>query len=75
MMSKKRYRGEAVMEFDMWIEFDESEIPAGMDEWEYARHLAEMGEWSEYENAGDFRIYDVQLLDEDAYNDDDGNTN
>jgi hypothetical protein len=63
------------MEFDMWIEFDESEIPAGMDAWEYAHHLAVMGEWSEYENAGDFRIYDVQLLDEDAYNDDDGNTN
>ena len=34
-MTKKRYRGEATMEFDMWIEFDESEIPAGMELYQY----------------------------------------
>ena len=73
-MGKKKYIAVGVMEFDMYVQFDEDDIPAGMDEWEYARHLADMGDWSEYQHSGDFRIFDVQLLDEDAYDDDDGNT-
>jgi hypothetical protein len=47
------------MEFDMFVEFDEDDIPAGMDEWEYARHLADMGQWEEEAHGGDFRICDV----------------
>ena len=42
---KKRYTAVGVMEFDMFVEFDEDDIPAGMDEWEYARHLADHGQW------------------------------
>ena len=29
------------MEFDMFVEFDDNDIPADMDEWQYARHLAD----------------------------------
>lgn len=56
---KKRYTAVGVMEFDMFVEFDEDDIPAGMDEWEYARHLADMGQWEEEAQGGDFRICDV----------------
>lgn len=56
---KKRYTAVGVMEFDMFVEFDEDDIPAGMDEWEYARHLADMGQWEEEAHGGDFRICDV----------------
>jgi hypothetical protein len=58
-MSKKKYIAVGVMEFDMFVEFDEDDIPAGHDEWEYARHLADMGQWEEEANGGDFRICDV----------------
>jgi len=58
-MGKKRYTAVGVMEFDMFVEFDEDDIPAGMDEWEYARHLADHGAWEEEANGGDFRICDV----------------
>ena len=44
---------------DIEVEFDEDEIPAGMDEWEYAHHLAEQGAYIECENGGDFKIYEV----------------
>jgi hypothetical protein len=66
-MTKKRYRGEGVMEFDWWVEFDESEIPAGMDEHQYARQLVATGRWNETEYSTDFRVQDVHMLDEDAY--------
>jgi hypothetical protein len=56
---KKKYTAVGVMEFDMFVEFDEDDIPAGMDEWEYARHLADMGQWEEEAHGGDFRICDV----------------
>ena len=36
MAKPKRYLGKAVMEFDMWVEFNASDIPAGMDEYDYA---------------------------------------
>jgi hypothetical protein len=58
-MSKKKYIAVGVMEFDMFVEFDEDDIPAGMDEWEYARHLADHGAWEEEAHGGDFRICDV----------------
>jgi len=56
---KKKYTAVGVMEFDMFVEFDEDDIPAGMDEWEYARHLADHGAWEEEAHGGDFRICDV----------------
>jgi len=56
----KKYRATAVMEFDMYVEFDEADIPAGMDEWEYAHLLAEYGDYQEEANGGAFRICDVQ---------------
>ena len=43
----------------MFVEFDEDDIPAGMDEWEYARHLADHGQWEKEAHGGDFRICDV----------------
>ena len=58
-MPKKKYIAVGVMEFDMFVEFDADDIPAGMDEWEYARHLADMGQWEEEAQGGDFRICDV----------------
>ena len=33
--------------------------PADMDEWQYARHLADEGVWEEEACGGDFRICDV----------------
>jgi len=48
------------MEFDMYVEFDADDIPAGMDEWEYAHLLAEYGDYQEEANGGAFRICDVQ---------------
>ena len=55
----KKYTALAEMSVAYEVEFDESEIPAGMDEWEYAHHLAEQGAYIECENGGDFKIYDV----------------
>jgi len=57
-MSKK-YIAIGVIEFDMYVEFNEDDIPAGHDEWEYAHKLADMGEWIEEINGGDFRICQV----------------
>jgi hypothetical protein len=56
---KKKYTAVGVMEFDMYVEFNEDDIPVGMDEWEYARQLADEGAWKEEINGGDFRICDV----------------
>ncbi len=58
-MRKKRYTALAEMSLAYEVEFDEDEIPAGMDEWDYARELAEQGAYTECENGGDFRICDV----------------
>ena len=55
----KKYKALAEMSVAMEVEFDESEIPAGMDEWDYAHHLAEMGAYVEKKFGGDFSIYDV----------------
>ena len=43
----KKYTALAEMSVAMEVEFDESEIPAGMDEWDYAHHLADMGAFVE----------------------------
>jgi len=62
---RKRYLAKGVLEYDMWVEFDASEIPAGMDEYEYARHLADMGKWYEEEPlSGDFRVTSVDEIKE-----------
>ena len=66
-MPKKRYTAVGVMEFDMFVEFDDSDIPADMDEWQYARHLADEGAWEEEACGGDFRICDV--MEEEIEND------
>ena len=58
-MRKKKYTALAEMSLAYEVEFDEDEIPAGMDEWEYAHHLAEQGAYVEQPNGGDFKIYDV----------------
>lgn len=58
-MPKKRYTALAEMSIAMEVEFDEDEIPAGMDEWDYAHHLAEYGAYIECKHGGDFKIYDV----------------
>ena len=58
-MGKKRYKALAEMSLAYEVEFDEDEIPAGMDEWDYANELAEQGAYTECENGGDFKVYDV----------------
>jgi hypothetical protein len=63
MTKTKRYLGKAVMEFDMWVEFNARDIPEGMDSYEYARQLAEEGGWKE-EESGEFRIYEVSEIEE-----------
>ena len=55
----KKYKALAEMSVAMEVEFDESEIPAGMDEWDYAHQLAEMGDFVEKRNGGDFLICDI----------------
>lgn len=60
----KKYIALADMNIGMSVEFDETEIPAGMNEWDYARHLAEMGEFVEEYCGGEFRITDVMENDE-----------
>ena len=58
-MPKKRYTALAEMSLAYEVEFDEDEIPAGMDEWDYAHDLAEQGAYTECRVGGDFKIYDV----------------
>ena len=58
-MGKKRYTAVGVMEFDMFVEFDDNDIPTDWDEWQYARHLADEGVWEEEIGGGYFRICDV----------------
>ena len=60
-MADKKYIVLADMSIAMKAEFNESDIPEGMDEWEYANQLAEEGAFTECENGGDFRICDVVL--------------
>ena len=55
----KRYTALAEMSVAYSVTFDETEIPAGMDKHDYAQYLAEMGEYEELDNGGEFNIYDV----------------
>ena len=41
----KKYRGVATMSIDMFVEFDEVDIPLDMDEHSFAEFLAHTGEW------------------------------
>lgn len=60
----KKYKALADMSVAMSVEFDEEEIPAGWSAYEYAQHLAEMGDFVEEINGGDFRITDIMEIDE-----------
>lgn len=61
----RKYLAKGVMEVDMYVEFNADDVPAGMDEYEYARHLADLGRWhNEEPYSGDFRVYDVSLMEE-----------
>tara|TARA_R100001460_G_scaffold64215_1_gene104422 strand:- start:348 stop:545 length:198 start_codon:yes stop_codon:yes gene_type:complete len=65
MTKPKRYLGKAVLEFDMWVEFDSDDIPEGMDSYDYARQLAENGGWKEEDPlSGEFRICEVSEIEE-----------
>ena len=55
----KRYKAYADVSSVFTVYFDESDIPAGMDEYDYAQYLAEMGEFIEQPNSGEFDIYNV----------------
>ena len=54
-----KHKALAEMSVAMEVEFDESEIPAGMDKWDYAYQLAETGAFVEKKNGGDFLICDI----------------
>ena len=55
----KKYKVLADLEIAHEVEFDEDEIPAGMDEWDYAHELAEMGAYREVPNGREFVICDI----------------
>ena len=61
----KKYRGIATMSIDMFVEFDEVDIPLDMDEHSFAEFLAHTGEWQEEPASGDFKIYEVMELEDD----------
>jgi len=61
----KRYKALAEMSTVFTVEFEDTEIPAGMDEYAYAQHLAEMGEFQELDHLGEFKIYEVMALQDD----------
>jgi|TARA_B110000977_G_C10996225_1_gene461972 hypothetical protein len=61
----KKYRGVATMSIDMFVEFDEVDIPLDMDEHSFAEFLAHTGEWQEEPASGDFKIYEVTALEDD----------
>lgn len=60
----KKYRALADMSVAISVDFTEDEIPAGWSVYEYARHLAEHGDFQEEKNGGDFRITDVMEIDQ-----------
>jgi hypothetical protein len=61
----KKYRGVATMSIDMFVEFDEVDIPLDMDEHSFAEFLAHTGEWQEEHASGDFKIYEVMEITDD----------
>jgi len=62
----KKYRGVATMSIDMFVEFDEVDIPLDMDEYSFAEFLAHIGEWQEEPASGDFKIYEVMETTDDT---------
>ncbi len=62
----KKYRGIATMSIDMFVEFDEVDIPLDMDEHSFAEFLAHTGEWQEEPASGDFKIYEVMETTDDT---------
>lgn len=62
----KKYRGIATMSIDMFVEFDEADIPLDMDEHSFAEFLAHTGEWQEEPASGDFKIYEVMETTDDT---------
>jgi len=62
----KKYRGVATMSIDMFVEFDEADIPLDMDEHSFAEFLAHTGEWQEEPASGDFKIYEVMETTDDT---------
>ena len=62
----KKYRGIATMSIDMFVEFDEVDIPLDMDEHSFAEFLAHTGEWQGEPASGDFKIYEVMETTDDT---------
>lgn len=58
----KKYKALAEMSTLFAVEFDEADIPAGMDEHDYAQQLAEMGDYREVTHSGEFKIYEVMEI-------------
>ena len=61
----KKYLAKGTMEVDMYVEFEADAIPAGMDEFEYAHHLADLGHWKNEEPySGGFHVHEVDLIEQ-----------
>jgi len=54
-----KYKALAEMTTGFEVEFDEVDIPTGMTAYDYAQHLAELGEYEEVPHSGEFDVYEV----------------
>ena len=60
-MGKKRYRALATVSTDLEYEFDEDEVPEGMDVWEYVKAYVDGGDFPEVDHyyGHDWNLYDI----------------
>ena len=60
-MGKKRYRALATVSTDLEYEFDEDEVPEGMDVWEYVKDHVDGGDFTEVDHVygHDWNLYDI----------------
>ena len=60
-MGKKRYRALATVSTDLEYEFDEDEVPEGMDVWEYVKVYVDGGDFTEVDHyyGHDWNLYDI----------------
>ena len=61
-MGKKRYTAKATVSTDLEYEFDEDEIPEGMDVWEYVKDHVDGGDFTDvdpYYFGQDWYLYDI----------------
>jgi hypothetical protein len=60
-MGKKRYTALATVSTDLEYEFDEDEVPEGMDVWEYVKDYVDGGDFTEVDHyyGHEWNLYDI----------------